>query len=481
MKKKTATKKEHKFDLNIQSDKENTPLAIDENSLLALETKGQSSNAIVTPGKDLFKLNHSHKRKSEAWSIKSLPLNKTPKTPNARAKTESNTPCKKSTRKSPLKLIESNSSKLKSYNSKKPQVTESNTGITPRVTRRMARILKDAEEVESSEEDAIKEPASIRKKRVATRSKTPVVERCQKRIKANKELAKIEDSSSSSDFDSEEEVEMEVPSYESYFSELHGLSKKSTSNNNLSQLPVLDPQEYLKELNKICLKTNDLIIEQKMRLHKYFPDWVFELEYGFNILCYGYGSKKDLLGEFVDSNFSGYPILKVNGFFPTLNIRTILSPLLDLIKHTGKIGSVIDQTNLVTEYFNSPDREIKRLILLIHNIDSVSLRNEKSSTLLSLLAECPSIYVIASVDHINAACLWDHNKSKRFNWVWHDATTFAPWVSESTFENSVLVKTTCVGPRNVIQVLNSLNAHARGVILLFKFVDIWTISQESNC
>jgi origin recognition complex subunit 2 len=511
MKKNKVTNREHKFDFNIQRDKENTAVNfLDENSLLALESKGESRSNVVTPGKELFRLTHSHKRKSEAWSVKSLPANKTPQSSKSKAAVKSlaNTPCKTSSR-TPLKLVKSNSSVPASLNKSKQaqstassvsntrrqslrsagkvtqQITEPmvkgngkavlDTGITPMTTRRMAKMLND-DVKELSEEEEVEqiETASVRKKRAATRSKTPMVERCQKRIKANKELLKVEASSESSAFGSDsdsnsekENEEMEIPSYQGFFSNLSGLSKKSTSNNTLSQLPVLDPQEYLKELKKICLKTSDLVLEQKKRLQNYFPDWVFELEYGFNILCYGYGSKKDLLEEFAESNFSGYPILKVNGFFPTLNMKVVLAPMLDLIKHTGKSGTVLDQVNLVVEYFKSPEREIQRLILVVHNIDSVSLRNDKASTLLSLLAECPNIHMIASVDHINASCLWDHNKSQRFNWIWHDATTFAPWITESTFENSVLVKTVTLGPRNVIQVLNSLNSHARGVTIYF--------------
>ena len=478
---KTPQKREHKFNLNLQSDKENVlQVSLDENSLVALETKRQDFTE--TPGKELFKLNHSHKQKSQVWSAKSLPLNKTPESRNSKAgtRTVSNTPCKNSQRKTPLKL-----NTLKSSLTKTPSKLDrslrsaakekENVEITPRntrrmaklketknekqseerLTRRMAKILENRQQdKESEEEEELKETASSRKKRVSARSKTPMVERCQKRIKANKELAKVLESSESSEEDSEkEEEELDLPSFENYFKESKDLSKKNTSNNNLSQLPVLDPQEYLKELKKICKKTQGLVNDQKARIQQYYPDWVFELEYGFNILCYGYGSKKDVLEEFVEFNFKGYPVLKVNGFFPTLNIRSILSPLLELINHTGSTGSVMDQVGLITSYFNSPNRDIKHLILLIHNIDSVSLRNDKSSTLLSLLAECPCIYMIASVDHINAPLLWDHNKSKRFNWIWHDATSFSPWISESTFENSVLVKSGGIGPRNVICVL----------------------------
>ena len=81
-----------------------------------------------------------------------------------------------------------------------------------------------------------KETASVRKKRVAARQKTPFVEKFQKKRNAAREIATVIDESSSESDEGEVEDEgLQVPGYESIFSELHGLSKKSTSNNNLSQ------------------------------------------------------------------------------------------------------------------------------------------------------------------------------------------------------------------------------------------------------
>lgn len=42
------------------------------------------------------------------------------------------------------------------------------------------------------------------------------------------------------------------------------------------------------------------------------------------------------------------------------------------------------------------------LYVLIHNLDSQMLRGERSQQILAQLSSLPSVYLIASIDHINA-------------------------------------------------------------------------------
>ncbi|KAG1073129.1 hypothetical protein G6F42_025842 [Rhizopus arrhizus] len=81
-----------------------------------------------------------------------------------------------------------------------------------------------------------------------------------------------------------------------------------------------------------------------------------------------------------------------------------------------------------------------------------------------MLANASNIHLVASVDHINAGLLWDNVKATRFNWVWHDATTFDDYLVETSFENSLLVRTGELGgARGAKFVLDSLTSNARGV------------------
>lgn len=48
------------------------------------------------------------------------------------------------------------------------------------------------------------------------------------------------------------------------------------------------------------------------------------------------------------------------------------------------------------------DNPDDRLYLIIHNIDGIMLRSNKTQNILAGLAAVPNIRIIASVDHINA-------------------------------------------------------------------------------
>ena len=116
-----------------------------------------------------------------------------------------------------------------------------------------------------------------------------------------------------------------------------------------------------------------------------------------------------------------------------------------------------------------------KLYLLIHNIDGPMLRSNKAQDTLSHLASIPNIHILASIDHINAplrklkkwflynffiniytytvfnfikfyivknnfCIVWDNVKQTRFNFYWQSCTTFLPYVIETSYENSFLVK-----------------------------------------
>lgn len=56
---------------------------------------------------------------------------------------------------------------------------------------------------------------------------------------------------------------------------------------------------------------------------------------------------------------------------------------------------------LFTVFSDLADSSLE-LYLLIHNLDSQMLRGERSQQILAQLSSLPSIYLIASIDHINA-------------------------------------------------------------------------------
>ncbi|KAI9028169.1 origin recognition complex subunit 2-domain-containing protein [Phycomyces nitens] len=251
--------------------------------------------------------------------------------------------------------------------------------------------------------------------------------------------------------------------YDRYFQDLQTSSK--TSNNTLSKLAVLNPKEF-NDILALAPKKHENEIKRLFNAHcSYFSQWVFELHSGFNLIFYGYGSKRRLLNHFAQSSLSDGPLIVINGFFPSITIKDILLKItLGALNITCSTGQVLEHAAVICDYFSNQDREFDHLYLVIHNLDGANLRNERAQTVLSMLANAPNIHLIASVDHINAGLLWDNVKASRFNWIWHDGTTYDDYLVETSFENSLLMRSGEMGGvRGVQYVLTSLTSNGRGV------------------
>lgn len=134
--------------------------------------------------------------------------------------------------------------------------------------------------------------------------------------------------------------------------------------------------------------------------------------------------------------------------------------------------------------------------LLIHNIDGPMLRGEKTQNALGQLASIPNLYLVASLDHINAPLgawsyilvslitvawlqfffkiiikanllpyiflVWDQFKQSQFNWLWWECVTFQHYTEETSYENSLLVQQTgALALSSLTHVLRSLTPNAR--------------------
>ena len=166
---------------------------------------------------------------------------------------------------------------------------------------------------------------------------TPSTERFRKRMAADQSIAQVTQDNKSSDesgpSDSEEEVaegNLEESSYDRFFKDLH-MSKSSTSNNTLSQLPVMSQDEFSKHLmSRPKLHAREMS-NLKTLYRNYFPQWRFELEQGFNVLCYGYGSKRELLLDFVQEYLGDGPVVVIHGYHPSIQLKKILVSNFNLV------------------------------------------------------------------------------------------------------------------------------------------------------
>eukprot|EP01135_Chromosphaera_perkinsii_P004967 Nk52_evm11s307 gene=Nk52_evmTU11s307 len=271
---------------------------------------------------------------------------------------------------------------------------------------------------------------------------------------------------------SDSENETLAQQAQQYFDSVGQLRPATTSNNTLADLDI--PKMDQSMLNSCLEEVSERHVKEKQKLFDYyktqFPKWKFALLGGEkNMLFYGFGSKKKLLTEFVRETCSSYPILFVNGYFPGLAIKQILKQITDgVLGYSGAFRSNFDHCDFICNVFNGSipkgEREPcfvpEHLILVINNIDGVSLRKKQNQLILSQLATARGIHLVASIDHINAVLMWDNRLSARFSWLWHDTTTFEQYSNECSYETSMMVKGDRTGIQGITYVLNSLTPNA---------------------
>ncbi|EGW32713.1 uncharacterized protein SPAPADRAFT_60069 [Spathaspora passalidarum NRRL Y-27907] len=142
-------------------------------------------------------------------------------------------------------------------------------------------------------------------------------------------------------------------------------------------------------------------------------------------------------------------MLVVNGYNPTLKFKKlaleIASCLIpsELRAQEGiKLPQHISETiPFIVNHMNERRKEkttsfiMPELILIIHNLDGETFRDDKIQGYLSLLSSIPELWLISSTDNINAPLLWDSFKMKNFNFIWHDLTTYSSYINESSFRD----------------------------------------------
>ena len=185
-----------------------------------------------------------------------------------------------------------------------------------------------------------------------------------------------------------------------------------------------------------------------------FSKYICELNEGFNILCYGLGSKRRVLNQFATTHCSkhGYVVIG-NGFQPTFTLKDIFSAVENNMPAIKKLDwpstTVEKQGRRIYDFFAQTSQKSHNLYIVIHNIDAAPLRTAKSKSILALVANNPRIHIIASIDHLNAPLLWSSSEifsrkpdqtiksdvvpSRGFSWLWHDLTTLAAYDFELAF------------------------------------------------
>ncbi|XP_034810678.1 origin recognition complex subunit 2 isoform X2 [Pan paniscus] len=268
-----------------------------------------------------------------------------------------------------------------------------------------------------------------------------------------------------------DKVQLKSDLVEEYF-EAHSSSKVLTSDRTLQKLKraKLDQQTLRNLLSKVSPSFSAELKQLNQQYEKLFHKWMLQLHLGFNIVLYGLGSKRDLLERFRTTMLQDSIHVVINGFFPGISVKSVLNSITEeVLDHMGTFRSILDQLNWIVNKFKE-DSSLE-LFLLIHNLDSQMLRGEKSQQIIGQLSSLHNIYLIASIDHLNAPLMWDHAKQSLFNWLWYETTTYSPYTEETSYENSLLVKQSGSLPlSSLTHVLRSLTPNARGIFrLLIKY------------
>lgn len=234
--------------------------------------------------------------------------------------------------------------------------------------------------------------------------------------------------------------------FDTYF--LQALPAPRTSANVFSSLvQPLTSDEYATALASVsAASTYPIPLNWSKTCHRLsFAKLFRELEEGFNLLFYGFGSKWAILNEFASEVCSkrGHVVI-ANSFQPNFSLKELLSSIeripgiqnLPLTSH-----NIEKQAHRIYDFFALfPAKH--RLFLVIHNIDSPVFRTAKAKSCLSLLALNPHIHLIASVDRINTPLLWSSTElstrkqeidlagdmlRRGYAWLWHDMTSLSPY------------------------------------------------------
>lgn len=245
---------------------------------------------------------------------------------------------------------------------------------------------------------------------------------------------------------------------EGYF-EQHSLRFRPSSSALALKAPQLDYSEFIPMVKLGSLlhrKEREALYELHKKLYHQF---CFELSQGYNLNFFGVGLKVELINDFVESYLLDWiedtvskempKVMVINGYNSAVKLKTIIQDIANAIvtpeirkQNNLKMPKHVSEAFPFLMSYMKRSRQTEengivrpRLLLVIHSIDGEAFRDERSQNILSQLASLPDVWLITSVDNINASLLWDLYRFKNFNFLWHDATTYEPYTVERSFKD----------------------------------------------
>ncbi|XP_058089116.1 origin of replication complex subunit 2 isoform X2 [Magnolia sinica] len=198
---------------------------------------------------------------------------------------------------------------------------------------------------------------------------------------------------------------------------------------------------------------------------------------GFGLLMYGFGSKKVLLEDFASTALTDFSVVVINGYLQSINLKhaaiTIAELLWDQLKNKRRTPIKTQQPfssqsmEDILAFLDGPLAKENNcfVCVVVHNIDGPGLRDSEAQQYLARIACCSQVYMVASIDHVNAPLLWDKKMvHTQFNWCWYHVPTFAPYKVEGLFFPLILANSgSTQNAKSAAIVLQSLTPNAQSV------------------
>lgn len=242
----------------------------------------------------------------------------------------------------------------------------------------------------------------------------------------------------------------ELPPHEEYFWQNRPGGSK-TSNNTISAQGLLNHDEFFQAMQSYQDR-HQSEMEFLLELHgRAYDQWIFELDEGFNICLYGYGSKRAITDKFTARLYQHLlerapykgtkktpKIIVINGYTAGTTIKDILTTIASAaipanVKTPNQPTALLD---FVIDYLSS-NPPAHPLPVILNSIDSLSLRKSPTPSMLARLAAHPSVNLVCTADTPNFPLLWDVGLKTQYKFLFHDATTFAPYNAEIDIVESV--------------------------------------------
>lgn len=182
-----------------------------------------------------------------------------------------------------------------------------------------------------------------------------------------------------------------------------------------------------------------------------FDQWLLELQEGFHIFFYGYGSKVDLVARLAQRCGSLGDVLCIDAFKPKFKAQDIVTALQAGLADDSATDKRSKGTeNHLAALLDSYTESGGALYILINSIDAPALSKGQGRAILSSLVRHPSVRLVGTVDKLHAPTMWslgeissrkrlddqlveygvDSTDHLDLNLIWHDATTLKPYIDE---------------------------------------------------